>query len=65
MTSFRQFQIAQTKAQTLTQIRDFVFLSISLSQFPIKLLTLVGGGMLNVKCTTHHTRHANEQDINK
>jgi hypothetical protein len=48
---FRQFQIAQTKAQTSTQIRPFVFLSVTLNQFPNRLLTLVGGGMLYVKCT--------------
>jgi hypothetical protein len=64
-TSFWQFQIPQTKAQTPTRIRAFVPLSTPLSQFPNKLLTLEGGGMLKVKCTTRQTRHANEHDINK
>jgi hypothetical protein len=65
ITSFRQFQIAQTKPQTPTQIRAFVFLSIPLSQFPNRLLTSVGGGMLYVKRTTRQTRCAKEQDKNK
>jgi hypothetical protein len=59
------FHIAQTKAKTPTRIWAFVCLSISFSQLPKRLLTLVGGGMLCVKCKTHHKRHAKEQDINK
>jgi hypothetical protein len=53
------------KAQTPTRIRAFVCLSIPFSQFAKRLLTLVGGGMLYVKCTTCQTRCAKEQDINK
>jgi hypothetical protein len=54
-TSFQQFQIAQTKAQTPTQICAFIFLSIPLSQFPKKIIDIRG---LNMKCTTRQTRNA-------
>jgi hypothetical protein len=64
-TLLRLFHIAQTKVKTPTQIWVFVCLSMSFSQLPKRLLTLVGGGMLYVKCTTHQKRHAKEQDINK
>jgi hypothetical protein len=64
-TSLWQFHIAQTKAHTPTRILAFVCLSIPFSQFPNKLLTLVAGGILYVKCTTRQTRHAKEQDINE
>ena len=49
ITSFRQFQIAHTKAQTPIRILAFVFLSTPLSQFPNILDTLAGGVILKVK----------------
>jgi hypothetical protein len=64
-TSLRQFQIVQTKAQTPTQIRSFVFLSIPFNQLPNKLVTFVGGGILKVKCTTLQTRRVKWQEMNR
>jgi hypothetical protein len=64
-TLLRQFHISQTSAQTPTRILAFVCLSIPFSQFLKRLLTLVGGGMLKVKCTTRQTRREKEQDIKR
>jgi hypothetical protein len=47
--SFRQFQIAQTKAQTPIVIRALADLSIPFSQFPNIFFILLGGGILKVK----------------
>jgi hypothetical protein len=47
--SFRQFHIAQTKAQTPILIRALADLSIPFSQFPNMFFILVGGGILKVK----------------
>jgi hypothetical protein len=44
--SFRQFQIAQTKAQTPTGYRAFVFYSNPFSQLPNKLVALDGSRTL-------------------
>jgi hypothetical protein len=42
-TSFRQFQIVQTKAQTPTRIRSFIFLSIPFNQLPNRLVIFRDG----------------------
>ena len=65
ITSFRQFQIAHTKAQTPIRILAFVVLSTPCNQLPNILVTLVGGLMLNVKWRTLQTRRAIEHEINK
>jgi hypothetical protein len=64
-TSFRQFQIVQTKAQTPTWIRSFVFLSIPFNQLPNRLVMFMGGGILKVKCTTLQTRREKLQEMNR
>jgi hypothetical protein len=64
-TSFRQFQIIQTKAQTPTQICSFVFLSIPFNQLPNRLVIFMGGSTLNVKCTTFQTRREKWQEMNR
>jgi hypothetical protein len=64
-TSLRQFQIVQTKAQTPTRIRSFVFLSILFNQLSKRLVILLGGGILKVKYTTLQTRREKWQEMNK
>jgi hypothetical protein len=47
--SFRQFHIAQTRAQTPILIRALAYLLTPFNQFPNIFFILVGGGILKVK----------------
>ena len=63
--SFRQFQIAQSKAQTPTRIWPLSILLIPTNQFPNKFGILVGGGKLYATWTVRQIKVAKGQEIKR